>query len=103
MQAQSESSLILNMFFSFQNFDGVIKSINNSRMTLDPEGNLWFSNVTRLDASDDFFYACSASSLFRLVYCVRSCRVAQFLNILHGFKLRKVLIFQHHPATAIMF
>ncbi|XP_018915521.1 neuroglian isoform X2 [Bemisia tabaci] len=54
-----------NVYWLIQNFDGVIKSINNSRMTLDPEGNLWFSNVTRLDASDDFFYACSASSLFR--------------------------------------
>lgn len=92
------------MFFSFQNFDGVIKSINNSRMTLDPEGNLWFSNVTRLDASDDFFYACSASSLFRLVYCVQGCQVARLnLNIPHGFKVRKVLIFQHQLATVIIF
>lgn len=50
-----------------QNTDGGIKSINNSRMTLDPEGNLWFSNVTRLDASDDFTYACAATSVFRWV------------------------------------
>lgn len=48
--------------------DGTIKSINNSRMTLDPEGTLWFSNVTRNDASDDFFYACSATSVFRNEY-----------------------------------
>lgn len=37
-------------------------------MTLDPEGNLWFSNVTRQDASDNFYYACSATSLFRNEY-----------------------------------
>lgn len=34
-------------------------------MTLDPEGNLWFSNVTRHDASDEFAYACAATSVFR--------------------------------------
>ncbi|XP_046622366.1 neuroglian isoform X1 [Neodiprion virginianus] len=45
-----------------------IKSINNSRMTLDPEGNLWFSNVTRNDASDDFYYTCAATSVFKKEY-----------------------------------
>lgn len=39
-------------------------------MTLDPEGNLWFSNVTRNDASDDFYYACAATSVFRNEYKV---------------------------------
>jgi neuronal cell adhesion protein len=48
-----------------QNSDGGIRSINNSRITLDPEGNLWFSNVTREDMSEDFYYACSATSIFR--------------------------------------
>ncbi|XP_065366259.1 neuroglian isoform X2 [Calliphora vicina] len=51
-----------------QSIDGNIKSINSSRMTLDPEGTLWFSNVTREDASDDFYYACSATSVFRSEY-----------------------------------
>lgn len=51
-----------------QNTDGGIRSINNSRMTLDPEGNLWFSNVTRHDKSEDYFYACSASPKFRNEY-----------------------------------
>ncbi|XP_068158953.1 neuroglian isoform X1 [Drosophila tropicalis] len=51
-----------------QSIDGGIKSINNSRMTLDPEGTLWFSNLTRDDASDDFYYACSATSVFRNEY-----------------------------------
>lgn len=42
-------------------------------MTLDPEGNLWLSNVTREDAStkpnrDYFFYVCSATSQFRNEY-----------------------------------
>ncbi|XP_017782809.1 PREDICTED: neuroglian isoform X2 [Nicrophorus vespilloides] len=44
------------------------KTINNSRMTLDPEGNLWFSNLTREDASDDFIYACAAASSTKLEY-----------------------------------
>lgn len=57
-----------NVYWLIQNTDGGIKSINNSRMTLDPEGNLWFSNVTRFDASDDFYYACAATSVFRNEY-----------------------------------
>ncbi|PSN43064.1 Neuroglian [Blattella germanica] len=59
-----------NVYWLIQNADGGIKSINNSRMTLDPEGNLWFSNVTRHDASDDFYYACAATSVFRNEYKV---------------------------------
>uniref|UniRef100_A0A6P7F591 Neuroglian-like n=1 Tax=Diabrotica virgifera virgifera TaxID=50390 RepID=A0A6P7F591_DIAVI len=40
---------------------GAIKSINSSRITIDPEGNLWFSNLTRVDDSDgQRFYACVA-------------------------------------------
>ncbi|XP_012258678.2 neuroglian isoform X2 [Athalia rosae] len=57
-----------NVYWLIQNTDGGIKSINNSRMTLDPEGNLWFSNVTRNDASNDFYYACAATSVFRNEY-----------------------------------
>lgn len=57
-----------NVYWLIQNMDGGISSINNSRMTLDPEGNLWFSNLTRADQSDDFYYACAASSLFRNEY-----------------------------------
>lgn len=57
-----------NVYWLIQDWNGGIKSINNSRMTLDPEGNLWFSNVTRNDASDDFFYACAATSVFRNEY-----------------------------------
>ncbi|XP_046388931.1 neuroglian isoform X2 [Ischnura elegans] len=57
-----------NVYWLIQNSDGGIKSINNSRMTLDPEGNLCFSNVTQADASDDFTYACSATSVFRNEY-----------------------------------
>ena len=50
-----------------QNNAGALKSINSSRITVDPEGHLWFSNVTRLDKIVDFFYACSAFSPFRYV------------------------------------
>lgn len=56
-----------NVYWLIQDTSGGIKSINNSRMTLDPEGNLWFSNVTRRDASDDF-YTCAATSVFRNEY-----------------------------------
>lgn len=45
-----------------------LKTINSSRLTVDPEGTLWFSNVTRKDASEDFLYACSAASYFRNEY-----------------------------------
>ena len=38
------------------------------RLTVDPEGKLWFSNVTLSDTSDDFLYACSAASYFRNEY-----------------------------------
>ncbi|XP_014218547.1 neuroglian isoform X2 [Copidosoma floridanum] len=57
-----------NVYWLIQDKVGNIKSINNSRMTLDPEGNLWFSNVTKHDASVDFFYACAATSDFRNEY-----------------------------------
>ena len=59
-----------NVYWLIQDTAGGIKSINNSRMTLDPEGNLWFSNVTKRDSSDDFYYACAATSLFRNEYKV---------------------------------
>ena len=49
------------------NADG-FKSINNSRMTLDPEGNLWFSNLTKNDATENFSYACAAASSTKLEY-----------------------------------
>lgn len=58
-----------NVYWLLQAIEGNgIKSINNSRMTLDPEGNLWFSNVTKEDASDNFYYACAATSVFRNEY-----------------------------------
>ncbi|KAL7029724.1 hypothetical protein ACKWTF_006332 [Chironomus riparius] len=57
-----------NVYWMLESTVGGIKTINNSRMTLDPEGNLWFSNVTRFDASEDAYYVCSASSPFRNEY-----------------------------------
>uniref|UniRef100_A0A8D8XH54 Neuroglian n=2 Tax=Cacopsylla melanoneura TaxID=428564 RepID=A0A8D8XH54_9HEMI len=56
------------VYWLIQDVAGSIKSINNSRMTIDPEGNLWFSNVTRQDASDDFYYVCSATAMYRNEY-----------------------------------
>ena len=35
---------------------------------VDPDGTLWFSNVTLDDMSEGFLYACSAASYFRNEY-----------------------------------
>ncbi|XP_060803660.1 neuroglian [Amyelois transitella] len=56
------------VYWMLQGSEGQLKTINNSRMTLDPEGNLWFSNVTRYDASDMLAYTCAAKSVFRNEY-----------------------------------
>ncbi|RZB77529.1 neuroglian, partial [Asbolus verrucosus] len=48
--------------------NGAFKTINSSRMTIDPEGNLWFSNLTKEDATDNFRYACAATSPFKHEY-----------------------------------
>jgi len=56
------------VYWMIQSTNGALKTINSSRLTVDPEGHLWFSNVTRKDASDDFLYACSAASVFRNEY-----------------------------------
>lgn len=56
------------VYWMLQGDQGQLRTINNSRMTLDPEGNLWFSNVTRNDASVDYGYTCAAKSLFRNEY-----------------------------------
>lgn len=45
-----------------------LKTINNSRMAVDPEGNLWFSYLTQEDTSANFYYACSAASTTKLEY-----------------------------------
>lgn len=50
------------LFWMIQTIHGAIRSVENSRVTLDPTGNLWFSSLTRDDASKDSFYVCSAAS-----------------------------------------
>ncbi|XP_047984699.1 neuroglian-like [Leguminivora glycinivorella] len=49
---------------------GTLKTANNSRITCDPEGNLWFSNVTRKDSIEttNFAYICAVKSFFRWEY-----------------------------------
>lgn len=47
---------------------GGFKTINSSRLTLDPEGNLWFSNLTKADRTDNFMYACAAASPSKYEY-----------------------------------
>nr|XP_023019782.1 neuroglian [Leptinotarsa decemlineata]XP_023019783.1 neuroglian [Leptinotarsa decemlineata]XP_023019784.1 neuroglian [Leptinotarsa decemlineata] len=48
--------------------NGAFKTINSSRMTLDPEGNLWFSNLTKSDVTNNFMYACAATSPTKYEY-----------------------------------
>lgn len=48
--------------------NGGFKTINSSRMTLDPEGNLWFSNLTKADVTENFMYACAATSPTKFEY-----------------------------------
>ncbi|CAH1996819.1 unnamed protein product [Acanthoscelides obtectus] len=52
----------------YQYSDGGFQTINSSRMTLDPEGNLWFSNLTRNDVTQNFMYACAATSPTKYEY-----------------------------------
>ncbi|KAG5892872.1 hypothetical protein JTB14_032595 [Gonioctena quinquepunctata] len=48
--------------------NSAFRMINSSRMTLDPEGNLWFSNLTIADVTDKFMYACAATSSTKYDY-----------------------------------
>ena len=52
------------IYWMLQNNLGALKSINTSRNTVDPEGTLWFSNVTLGDRSSEFNYACSGKANF---------------------------------------
>ncbi|KAG0724446.1 Neuroglian [Chionoecetes opilio] len=52
------------VYWVIQKDQGTLRSINSSRMTVDNEGTLWFSSVTRFDESNDFTYACAAFSAF---------------------------------------
>lgn len=56
------------VYWIYNYMNGGLKTINSSRMTLDPEGNLWFSNLTKADETDDFMYACAATSPTKYEY-----------------------------------
>lgn len=57
---------VVHWIYFFTN--GGFKTINSSRMTIDPEGNLWFSNLTKNDVTNNFKYACAATSPFKHEY-----------------------------------
>ena len=78
-----------------QNHDGMIKSVDSPRMTVDPEGNLWFSNVTKEDESNGFNYACSATSAFRNEYKLGNSVV---LEVLQNETEFDGLVFEQEPA-----
>lgn len=48
--------------------NGGLKVINNSRLSVDPEGTLWFSNTTMEDQSDNFLYACAITNQYLYEY-----------------------------------
>lgn len=58
------------IFWMILSNSGALHSINSSRLTVDPEGKLHFSNVTRSDQLDNALYACSATSYHRTEYKV---------------------------------
>lgn len=57
-----------NIFWMYSYPDGQLKSINSTRLTVDPEGNLWFSNLTKADTTHNFMYACATTSPFKYEY-----------------------------------
>lgn len=58
------------IFWMIMSSTGALHSINSSRLTVDPEGRLHFSNVTKADQLDNALYACSATSYYRTEYKV---------------------------------
>jgi hypothetical protein len=48
-----------------QTLSGELHTIEDSRKTFDPEGNLWFSRVSADDALKNAHYTCAATSSFR--------------------------------------
>lgn len=48
--------------------DQSLQNINNSRISLDPEGTLWFSSIARNDSIPESYYVCAATSAKRLEY-----------------------------------
>lgn len=58
------------IFWMIMSSAGTLQSINSTRLTVDPEGRLHFSNVTKADQLDNALYACSATSHYRTEYKV---------------------------------
>ncbi|CAG5057456.1 unnamed protein product [Parnassius apollo] len=40
----------------------VLNEVGDGRITISPDGTLWFSNITKMDVHDNFKYVCLASS-----------------------------------------
>lgn len=58
------------IFWMIMSSTGTLHSINSSRLTVDPEGRLHFSNLTKADQLDNALYTCSATSVYRTEYKV---------------------------------
>lgn len=56
------------VYWMIQTFTGELHSIEDSRKSFDPEGNLWFSRVTGDDALKNAYYTCAATSSFQSEY-----------------------------------
>lgn len=56
------------LHWMIQTKSGELHTIEDSRKTFDPEGNLWFSRVTTDDALKNAYYTCAATSSFKNEY-----------------------------------
>lgn len=82
-----------NIYWMIMSSTGALHSINSSRLTIDPEGKLHFSNVTKADQLDNSLYACSAASHFRTEY-----KVGRKTKLI--VQSRSTGLINHHPPVA---
>ncbi|RXG56622.1 Neuroglian [Armadillidium vulgare] len=84
---------------------GAVHNISSERVTVDPEGTLWFSNITKDDKSHDFTYTCATMSTFRNEYKLGSrvfLKVNQLDNSVTEFKNEPMKQFVSRKNTIIL-
>lgn len=81
------------IFWMIMSSTGSLHSINSTRLTIDPEGKLHFSNVTKSDQLDNALYACSATSYYKSEYKVG--RKTKLIVV-----SRSTGLMNHHPPEA---
>ncbi|XP_065208503.1 neuroglian-like [Planococcus citri] len=53
-----------NVNWLIQDYNGKVSGIDDPRITVDPEGTLWFSSIAPEDAVEDSVYSCAVTSLY---------------------------------------